>query len=175
MLSSSTRLTDATAPSWRALPAVPRSYWLSPFEGLSSAPQGWWFKSNLRQQCQKWAWCVNGGEETYKSQGERGDQSPCWGRAWDAEGEGEFVRTQVGVCLWKAFPAAFLQCVSSWVPLLACCSCVVCELELLSESPERCSEAVFSGPSPLSPSWVWKGERERAGPGVTSMWWWFCW
>lgn len=48
MLSSSIWLTDVTTSSWRALllcrviSCYPLKVW---------APQGWWFKSNLRQQC----------------------------------------------------------------------------------------------------------------------------
>lgn len=99
----------------------------------------------------------------YKSQGERADQSPCWGRAWDAKGESEFMRTQVGVCLWKAFPAAFLQCLSLWgafVSLLWLC-CVRAWAHLrVSWALLRSTPQLFSQPSEPELS-VERGGRRR--------------
>lgn len=141
MLSSSAWLTDVTTPSWRALPAMLRSYWLLRFEGLSRAPQGWWFKSSLRQQCGSGhgVW-MEARRLVQISRRENWSESllrqsvGCRGRRWVHENPS-------GVRLWKASPAEFLQRVSSWGPLLACCGCVVCVLELVSESPELCLEA----------------------------------
>lgn len=183
MLSSSAWLTDVTTPSWRALPAMLRSYWLLRFEGLSRAPQGWWFKSSLRQQCGSGhgVWMEarrlvqisrreNWSESLFEAErGMQREKVSSWEPKWGPSLESLSCRIPSARFLLRAFASLlWLCCVRAWARLRV-------SWALLRSTPQ-----LFSCPSPLSPSWAWKGEeeegeRERAGPGITPRWRWSCW